>query len=98
VVHHFDEATNRDLMKRVARSLRPGGVVAIVEIFKPTRPGSAGQSGALLDLLFAATSLSGAWSWREISDWQRSASLLPRRRIRLFSVPGAGIQAAAKPA
>lgn len=31
LVHHFDDATNRQLVKRVARTLRPGGIAAIWE-------------------------------------------------------------------
>src|SRR5262245_43603056 len=96
LVHHFDEPTNVNLLKRLAQSLRPGGIVSILEILRPTSPNSAGQTGGLLDLFFAVTSLSGCWSLEEIASWQRQASLLPMRPIRLRSIPGAGIQAAVK--
>jgi SAM-dependent methyltransferase len=97
LVHHFDEATNVKLMDRIGQSLRPGGIVAIVEILRPTAPGSAGQTGAMLDLFFAVTSLSGCWSAVEIADWQRRAKLIPQKPRALRAIPGAGIQAAMKP-
>jgi SAM-dependent methyltransferase len=97
LVHHFSEAQNRDLAKRVARALRPGGVYAVLDEFRPRSAKDAGQVGSLLEFYFALTSQSGTWAVEEISDWQRDAGLNPRRPIRLRTVPGVGIQAAAKP-
>lgn len=89
LLHHFDEATNRTLMQRVARALKPGGYVAVVELVRPSEPGGSGQVGALLDLYFALTSRSGTWSSDEIASWQRDAGLTPRRPMTLRTVPGA---------
>jgi SAM-dependent methyltransferase len=97
LVHHFSEAQNRDLLTRVARALRPGGVCAVLEEFRPKNPKEAGQIGALLEFYFALTSQSGTWSVEEITGWQRDAGLVPRRAIRFRTTPGVGIQAAAKP-
>ncbi|MGE5232698.1 MAG: class I SAM-dependent methyltransferase [Acidobacteriota bacterium] len=97
LLHHFDESTNRDITRRVARSLRPGGAFAILEIVRPGTPGALGQAGALLDLYFAVTSQSGTWSIPEMSGWQRDAGLLPRPPIRLRTLPGAAQVVAVKP-
>ncbi|MBV9123901.1 MAG: class I SAM-dependent methyltransferase [Planctomycetes bacterium] len=97
LLHHFAEETNRQLLGRIARALRPGGLVAIVEVLRPSSPRAAGQTGTLLDLFFATVSPSGSWSAEELAAWQRQAGLMPRRLIRLLSLPGAGIQAAVKP-
>jgi SAM-dependent methyltransferase len=97
VVHHLEEEANRELSRRVAQALRPGGVFAILEPFRPASPGSTGQTGALLDLFFAVTSPSGTWSSGEMAEWQRQAGLSPRKAIGLLTLPGAGIQAAVKP-
>ena len=97
LVHHFSEEQNRELAQRVARALRPGGVYAVLDEFRPENPSEAGQVGALLEFYFALTSQSGTWAVEEIAGWQRQAGLSPRRPIRFRTAPGAGIQAAFKP-
>ncbi|HYN21078.1 MAG TPA: methyltransferase, partial [Thermoanaerobaculia bacterium] len=94
--HHFDDATNRELTRRVARALRPGGIFAIVEILRRESPKEGGQMGALFDLYFALTSESGTWSFAEMSNWQREAGLHPRHPVRLRTSPGYGLQVAVK--
>jgi SAM-dependent methyltransferase len=89
LLHHFDEPTNRALVNRIARALRPKGVFVILEMIRPTSPNDSGQVGALLDLYFALTSQSGTWSIREMQAWQRDAGLESHKVIRLRTVPGA---------
>lgn len=96
LVHHFDDATNRELAKRAARALRPGGVFVIQELYRPATPNDAGQIGALLDLYFALTSQSGTWSFEEMAGWQRQAGLKPKKPVRFVTVPGNGQQAGVK--
>jgi SAM-dependent methyltransferase len=96
LLHHFDSENNRQLLQRVARALRTGGIVAILELIRPRSPRAAGQTGALLDLFFAVTSLSGTWSQAELADWQLEAGLTPLKPIRLRTIPGACMQAAVK--
>ena len=97
LLHHFDETTNREFARRVARALKPGGVFVILEIIRPSSPQDAGQVGALLDLYFALTSQSGTWSIEEMSAWQRDAGLMPQKPIRLRTMPGAAEVVAGKP-
>jgi len=97
LVHHFDDATNRDLVRRAAHALRSGGFLAIQDALLP----SAGKDAALAllaDLYLANTSQSGSKSLQEIADWQRAAGLVPRRPVRFRSLPGFGQQSALKPA
>jgi SAM-dependent methyltransferase len=89
LLHHFDEASNRALISRIARSLRPGGLFVILELVRQPHPGQSGQVGALLDLYFALTSQSGTWSVDEMSGWQREAGLSPLKHVALRTVPGA---------
>ena len=97
LVHHFDEPTNRALVRRIARALRPGGQLVIFESARPASPGKGGQLAALFNLYFALTSESGLWSYREIADWQQAAGLRPKKPIRFLSTPGAGLQVGVKP-
>ncbi|HYG65463.1 MAG TPA: class I SAM-dependent methyltransferase, partial [Thermoanaerobaculia bacterium] len=97
LAHHFGEAANRGLVERIARSLRPGGVLVILEVIRRERPGEGGQIGGLFDLYFAFLSRAGTWSFAEMADWQRSAGLVPRRPVRLRTAPGLGLQIGTKP-
>ncbi len=97
LVHHFSDESNRDLMRRAARALVPGGRVVIGDMIRPQRPGSGGQIGVLTDLYFALTSESGTWSFAEMAAWQQAAGLRPRRPLRLITGPGGGLQTAIKP-
>ena len=96
LVHHLSQKENRDLAIRVARALRPGGVYAILDEFRPRTAKDAGQLGALLEFYFALTSESGTWAPEEMAAWQRDAGLQPRRPIHFRTLPGVGIQAATK--
>lgn len=96
LVHHFDEETNRSLMQRIARALRPGGAVVVQEFMRNQRPHAGDHLGALLDLFFAATSESGTWSVEEIADWQRAAGLKPQKPVWLRSMPRHAQQVARK--
>jgi SAM-dependent methyltransferase len=98
LVHHFSEQQNRELAARVARALRPGGIYAIIDAFRPASPKDAGQLGALLEFYFALTSQSGTWTPQEMAAWQRDAGMRARRPVRFRTAPGVGAQIAAKPA
>jgi SAM-dependent methyltransferase len=97
LVHHFEPDQARDLVRRAARALRPGGILVIQELFALSSARRAGQVAALADLYFALTSRSGTLSVAEIAAWQREAGLKPRRPLRFLSFPGAGQQNAVKP-
>jgi len=96
LVHHFDDATNRTFVRRIARALRPSGVLVILEVVRPRSPREAGQLGTLADLYFAVTSESGTWSFGEMAGWQAEAGLVPQKPISLRSIPGGGLQIAVK--
>ena len=97
LVHHFDDATNRELARRAARALRPGGALVILEAIRHESPGAGGQVAGLLDLYFAFTSRAGTWSLNELASWQRDAGLIPQPPIHILRLPGYAAQAALKP-
>lgn len=96
LVHHFDAATNTELLRRVARSLRPGGVVVVQEPMR-TDGGEPTQIGALGALYFAMLSASATWTTGEVARWQRAAGLRPKRAMRFATVPSLAQQSATKP-
>jgi SAM-dependent methyltransferase len=98
LLHHFDDPTNHDLVRRAGRALRPGGYLVVHELIRPASANEAGAAGSLADLYFAATSRSGTWSFAEITAWLRAAGLAPRHPVRLLSVPGLGQVAGRKSA
>jgi SAM-dependent methyltransferase len=97
LVHHFDDATNRKLMARAARALRPGGVVLIGDTIRVTNPDGADQMRTFWDLYFAMTSASGTWTLDEMASWQAAAGLRLMKPIRWLMVGGIGLQPAMKP-
>ncbi|MDQ3054342.1 MAG: methyltransferase domain-containing protein [Actinomycetota bacterium] len=94
LVHHFDDATNRLLVRKAARALRPGGYLVIGDALRPRSPGKGGQQGAFFDLYFALTSESGLWSFDEMRSWQVEAELSPLKSISLVPGGGFGLQVA----
>jgi 2-polyprenyl-3-methyl-5-hydroxy-6-metoxy-1,4-benzoquinol methylase len=96
LVHHFDDAQNRDLVRRAARALRPGGVLVIQELVQGEAARAGGQAGALGDLYFAALSASGTFRFEEMAGWQVDAGLVPLSPIRFRRFPGIAQQAARK--
>ncbi len=96
LVHHFDDAGNRDLMVRAAKALRPGGHVVVADVIHQSSF-AGNQVGGLTDFYFAVTSQSGTWSFTAMAAWQEAAGLAPRKPIKLLTVPGYGLQAARKP-
>ena len=98
VVHHFDEATNCDLIKRSARALRPGGVVAIWEPMRQDRTGKIRQLGGLMDLFFGFFSEAGTWSSAEVAGWFREAGLQVRKAWSPRLMPDLALHVGRKPA
>ncbi|MEA3067182.1 MAG: hypothetical protein QOK41_589 [Sphingomonadales bacterium] len=90
LAHHLDAEQNRELAKRVARALRPGGAFVIQEPARVERPGRAGQIPALLGLYFAMQSRPHVRTWTvtEMAGWQRFAGLAVRRAKPLRTAPG----------
>jgi 2-polyprenyl-3-methyl-5-hydroxy-6-metoxy-1,4-benzoquinol methylase len=97
VVHHFDEDTNQELMRRIARGLRPGGIVAVWEPLRQDIANNVRQIGGLLDLFFGIFSKAGTWSSGEIANWQRGTGLVPMKPIRMWMGPDMALHVARKP-
>jgi SAM-dependent methyltransferase len=98
VVHHFDDGTNRELMHRISRALRPGGIVAIWEPVRQDSAGKIRQVGGLMDLFFGFFSEAGTWSATEVASWFREAGLEAQRPRSRFMMPDLALHVGRKPA
>jgi predicted O-methyltransferase YrrM len=98
VVHHFDDRTNRQLMKRIGRALRPGGLVAIWEPVRQDPGGRIRQIGALFDLFFGFFSEAGTWSAAEVAAWFQEAGLEARKPRSPRMMSGLALHVGRKPA
>ena len=98
VVHHFNEATNRELMQRIAQALRPGGIVAIWEPLRQDRAGKIRQLGGLMDLFFGFFSKAGTWTAAEVTEWFRGAGLEARKSRSPAMMPGLALHVGRKSA
>jgi SAM-dependent methyltransferase len=97
VVHHFDDRTNRELLKRIGQALRPGGVVAIWEPVRQDPNGKIRQTGALLDLFFGLFSAAGTWSAAEVASWFREAGLVAQSPLSPRMMSGIALHVARRP-
>ena len=70
VVHHFTSEQNFGLAKKIAAALKPGGIYAIGEFIRQSKPGEGGVVPSTTGLYFALTSSSGTWSIDEMKAWQ----------------------------
>jgi len=97
VVHHFDDGTNRELMQRIARALKPGGIVAIWEPVRQDPAGKIRQIGGLMDLFFGFFSEAGTWSRAEIAGWFEHAGLVGQKPRSPWMAPDLALHVGRKP-
>jgi len=96
VLHHFEEEVNRDLVRRVAKVLRPGGILIAVDAVRPGGLEKSGQVESLLDLYFGAASGAGLWTIEHLRSWQRSAGLEPLPPVTMRLLPCCRVQVGRK--
>ena len=97
VTHHFDASTNRQLFRRAADALRPGGFLVVLDLMRGDSVTESQQIEALMDLYFGAASGAQLWTPTEIQTWQHEAGLQPRSPVALHLLPDCRIQSAQKP-
>ncbi len=88
LAHHFTDAQNRDLTRRVARALRPGGVFIVNEFIRPEAGAKPELVGSSTDLFYGMTSAAGNYSVAEIQSWFRDAGLTSYKAIGYLTLPG----------
>lgn len=88
VVHHFTVEQNKELAKKIARALKPGGIYIIGEFIRTDKPGEGGAVAATSGLYFSVISASGNWSLAEMRSWQENAGLKSEKPIATMTIPG----------
>ncbi|XWW47639.1 class I SAM-dependent methyltransferase [Fibrella sp. USSR17] len=97
LAHHFTPDQNRDVAKRVARALKPGGIYIVNEFIRPETGAAPELVGSSTDLFYGLTSTAGNYSISEIQDWQRDAGLRKPRVITYRTLPGRAMVIGTKP-
>lgn len=95
LLHHLPPEESLQLLRRVRAALRPGGVVAVLELFRPER-GERRDASALLGLHYFLTSSAAAYPRAEVERWLREAGFSALRthavrRLPLESLIVAGV-------
>jgi hypothetical protein len=99
IVHGLSEEENRQLIRRVAAALNPGGTIVIVEQFAGRAPGPAVDAiNRLLDLTYYLALSGRTYRFADASGWLTDAGFAPPRRINLRSAPGTSMAVALRAA
>ena len=86
ILHHLSPDQNRELMRKLHASLRPGGKVAILDLFRTPlskRPGT----GDFLGLFFYLTSGAATYTVEQLESWLLDAGFTQIRRTKLKRIP-----------
>jgi SAM-dependent methyltransferase len=95
LVHHLTPEQAADLFRRSHEALKPGGVLAVLDVF--AEPGRRASAQADMLALFVYLS-SGArvHTPGELGGWLRDAGFAAPRTIRIFRIPGLALRVAKK--
>jgi len=90
LLHHLHPEESVQLLRRARAALRPGGVLAVLELFRPEH-GERRDASALLGLHYFLTSSAAAYPREEVEKWMREAGFTglkthPVRRLPLESL------------
>ena len=97
IAHHLSAEQNVALLRRIHAALRPGGTVAVLDLWLPEedrRPDAA----ALLGLFFYLTSGAATYTERDVRGWLSAAGFEHERRVTIRRLPGQALFEARKPA
>jgi ubiquinone/menaquinone biosynthesis C-methylase UbiE len=96
IVHHLSVEQNVALLRRMHDALKPGGTVAVLDLWLPEgdrRPDAA----ALLGLFFYLTSGAATYAERDVRSWLAEAGFERVRRVGIRRLPGQALFEARKP-
>ena len=87
ILHHLPPGVAARLLRRVRAALRPGGTLAVLDLFRPGPDERRRSSAAAAELFFQLTSGAGTPSEVELRSWLRQAGFGPARRRDLRTLP-----------
>jgi DNA-binding transcriptional ArsR family regulator len=91
LLHHLAARDGRRLVTRLAAAVAPGGMIAIVDAFRPPNGQAMSQMQGLLNLHFRLTSAAPLPLEVDVAGWLREGGLVPRASIKLRRAPGANL-------
>jgi hypothetical protein len=97
LIHSYDERTNVGMLRKVVRSLEPGGVLYVQDfLLDKTRTKPVWPAVFALNML-VHTDGGRTYAEGEVRDWFERLGLRKVRRLKLALANGAGISAGSKP-
>lgn len=87
IIHHFDPPTCVRLLRRIRETLKPGGTVAVLDLFMP-KAGRPPDAAAFLGLFFHLTSGAATYSPDDLASWLAEAGFSKPKRVRIRRLPG----------
>jgi 2-polyprenyl-3-methyl-5-hydroxy-6-metoxy-1,4-benzoquinol methylase len=96
IIHHLSPEDCLSLLKRVTAALKPGGTLAVLDLFLP-RAGTTPDSAAFLGLFFHLTSGAATYAPEDLHGWLKEAGYAGSRKITIRRIPGQSVYEARKP-
>ena len=96
MVHHLTSEQNADLFSRVAAALKPGGTLAVLDVFSD-RGRRAPAHADFLALFVYLSSGAQVHTPSQLAGWLTAAGLGPPKAVPVLRIPGLSLRVAAKP-
>ncbi|HEX2090463.1 MAG TPA: methyltransferase [Actinomycetota bacterium] len=95
IIHHLAPAQNTELFRRLHNALRPGGTVAVLDLFRPPRERRMNTS-SLLGLFFFLTSGTSTYRPDDLRRWLRDSGFSQPKGRRIKRIPGQTVYTASR--
>jgi SAM-dependent methyltransferase len=88
VIHVFNEAENRKLLRRAAQALRAGGKLFIVEFFLEASRTAPARNAIFSVMMYLYTETGRCYNWSEVQEWLTTLGYGRFKRHRITPVIG----------
>jgi len=97
LIHSFDEKTNLKMLRKVVRTLEPGGLLLVQDFLLDETRTQPGWTSLFALNMLVHTDGGRTYTEREVKGWFKALGLRKVRRIKIALPNGAGIIAGEKP-